>query len=264
MPTLLTVEAAFTGNDHFASAGEGDNPAFSQTEHRPWPLPEQPWVLRMVWKNLLFLHWKADLEDLRRRIPEPLEIDTFEGSPYIGIVPFDMEGIAPRGLPAVKAISDFPEINVRTYVTYQGKPGVWFFSLDVPKPLAAWIARTLFKLNYRNAQIDVTEDHLGSIDYRHQHQVEKFSANYWPVAPVSPLKNSFETWATERYCLYTRIGKSGIYRTEVQHPRWPLEFAQVNIRENTLLEGFAIGEMHHSALFARHIDVVAYPPKRIF
>ena len=107
----------------------------SLLEHRPWPIPQKPWVMAQTWSNLLFAHWPVDAALLRKQIPEPLQIDTFDGTGWIGVVPFELR-VRPRFLPVIPRIAAFPEINVRTYVTLDGKPGVWFFSLDATSSLA--------------------------------------------------------------------------------------------------------------------------------
>src|SRR6266508_3536850 len=125
----------------------------SDTAHRPWPLPQRPWIMRMQWHDLLFMHWPVNRDALRRYIPPRLEIDTFDGSAWIGVVPFRMSGVVPRLLPPVPYLSAFPELNVRTYVSAEGKPGVWFFSLDAGNPIAVEAARDVFHLPYYNAQM---------------------------------------------------------------------------------------------------------------
>ena len=93
--------------------------------------------MKMHWHDLLFMHYRVPIEQLRRLIPAPLKIDTFDGSAWIGIVPFRMTGVgSPVSFPPVPGLSNFPELNVRTYVTIDGKPGVWFFSLDATNPVA--------------------------------------------------------------------------------------------------------------------------------
>lgn len=238
------------------------HPAFAQTDHRPWPLPNRKWLLTQTWMNLLFLHWEIDVNDLRARIPDRLDIDLHEGKAYIAIVPFDMKGVTLRNCPKVSFLSDFPEINVRTYVTCEGKPGVWFFSLDVPSRFAVWTARTFFHLPYRHGIVAVDETGP-SIRYQHRVKQESFSARYRPIEKLVPTADSFETWATERYCLYCQSKRGALYRTEVQHPRWPLQTASFEVEENTLLEKFDIGPQHLSVLFSKRIDVVAYSPERI-
>ena len=82
------------------------------TAHRPWPLPQQPWIMRMDWHDLLFMHWPVSSDSLRRYIPPALVIDTFDGSAWIGIVPFRMRRVGPRLVPPLPYLSAFPERNV--------------------------------------------------------------------------------------------------------------------------------------------------------
>src|SRR4051812_15670582 len=108
---------------------------------RPYPAPDSPWVLAQGWYDLLFMHWPVDAAELRRALPPQLPLDTFHGQAYLAVVPFRMAGVRPRLLPAVPWLSAFPELNVRTYVTIDGKPGVYFFSLEAGNPVAVRIAR---------------------------------------------------------------------------------------------------------------------------
>src|ERR671913_672126 len=125
----------------------------SRTKHRPYPVPSGPWALSMRWQNLLFMHWPVREEVLRPLIPSALTLDTFDGSAWLGVVPFRMSGVRPRSLPRVPWLSNFPELNVRTYVTAEGRPGIWFFSLDAHNPVAVRLARATFHLPYFDAEM---------------------------------------------------------------------------------------------------------------
>src|SRR5688500_5867254 len=117
--------------------------------NRPWPTPLRPWAMRMDWHELLFMHWPVPVAALRRHVPGTLDIDTFEGRAWIGVVPFRMTNVRPRFVPPVPRLSAFPELNVRTYVVPAGtkdKPGVWVFSLDATNPLAVRAARWSYHL----------------------------------------------------------------------------------------------------------------------
>src|SRR5215213_8448293 len=124
-----------------------------RTEHRPYPLPDGSWVLRMRWRDLLFMHWRVPEEVLRPLIPQALRLDSCDGSAWLGVVPFRMESVRPRFLPAVPWLSGFPELNLRTYVTHENKPGLWFFSLDAYNPVAVRLARATFGLPYFDAKM---------------------------------------------------------------------------------------------------------------
>src|SRR4051812_18250469 len=104
--------------------------------HRPWPLPRMPWIMAQSWRDVLFAHWPVPVEEVRRVVPPPLPVDTYEGQAWLGIASFEVRGLRARGTPAVPGLSSFPELNVRTYTTVNGKPGVYFFSLDAANALA--------------------------------------------------------------------------------------------------------------------------------
>src|SRR5437016_12362320 len=135
-----------------------------EAAHCPWPLPAGPWVMAQSWRDLLFAHWQVDAAALRSLLPPQLQIDTFEGSAWLAVVPFRMTGVRLRGTPALPWLSAFPELNVRTYVKCEGKPGVWFFSLDAGNALAVTIARAWFHLPYFRARMSCSECN-GGIEY---------------------------------------------------------------------------------------------------
>src|SRR5258708_6035415 len=124
---------------------------------RSWPVPDRPWALRMIWCDLLFGHWILNASVLLKLIPGKLDLDLFDGLAYVGVVPFPMKGVTPRRVPALPGLHAFPELNLRTYVTSGGKPGVWFFSLDAGQKLAVRVARRLFHLPYFDARFEIRQ-----------------------------------------------------------------------------------------------------------
>ncbi len=233
------------------------HPAFAQTDHRPWPLPDQPWSWEQAWCDLLFIHFEVDPAAVAALLPPGLHPDLHGGKAWIGLVPFRMEGVTRRGWPAPAWLCDFAEINVRTYVTHRGKPGVWFLSLDVINPLVAAFARTFFHLPYWRARIGLDATPEG-LRYRVQRGAHRFEAVYAGGEPVPAAPGSFAEWATERYCLYTVDGGGRILRAEVQHPRWSLQKAQLVLQTNTM-SPVALGAQHPEVYFARRVDVVVWP-----
>lgn len=233
-----------------------------ETSHRPWPLPDRPWIMKQQWRDLLFLHWPVSADSLRELLPVDLELDLFEGQAWLGVVPFDMKGVTARGCPAPGALSDFPEINLRTYVVHNGKPGVWFLSLDVSSSLAVWAARTFFHLPYFKAEVSCTSLDQ-KVTYEHERGALCFSASYKPAGKFLTEPGSFEEWATARYCLYCQNKRGRLYRGEIHHAPWPLQKAEVDIRKNTFLREFPVGEMHPSKLFSKSLDVVVFPLTRL-
>src|SRR5262245_24168620 len=144
------------------------HPSLSRLDHRPWPLPGRPWTWRQTWRDLLFAHWPISVSALRRFVPRSLEIQEFDGTSWIGLVPFRMTGVMRRWLPDMPWISAFPELNVRVYVERDGKPGVWFLSLDATNALAVWAARRFFYLPYYRAQMSLQRSADGHVQYRSQ------------------------------------------------------------------------------------------------
>ncbi len=240
-----------------------------ETAHRPWLLPSRPWLMTMSWCDLLFAHWRVAQTVLRELMPAGLQLDTFEEQAYVGVVPFRMEQVGPRGLGwlpgSLPGPRSFNELNLRTYVVHEGKPGVWFFSLDAASPLAVWGARTGFHLPYFHADIAVT--HQGDwVDYRSERRDRRcgpgvFRARYRPIGErliVEP--QTLEHWLTERYCLYAVDRRGRIRRGEIHHLPWSLFEAEAEIEVNTVAEAFGLPLEKDSPLlhFARRLDVVAW------
>ena len=239
------------------------------TAHRPWPLPPGPWIMAQSWHDLLFAHWPMDAGALRRLIPPELEIDTFEGHAWLGIVPFRMSGVRLRWTPALPWLSAFPELNVRTYVTAQGKPGVWFFSLDAANAVAVAVARMSFHLPYFRARMTCLEVD-GRIEYRsrrtHRGALDAaFEARYRGTGEVfEPQRGSLEHFLTERYCLYSAASSGRIYRGEIHHPPWALQKAEAQFTKNTMAPGAGLAQPDRLPLlhFARRQTMVAWAPRR--
>src|SRR5215470_7033130 len=124
------------------------HPLLAHTDHRPIPLPKKPWMMIQRWHDLLFAHWEIPAEQLRPLVAPQLELDLFQGKAYVAVAPFHMSNVRPRFVPPLPGLSRFPELNLRTYVTYGGIPGVYFFSLDAANLPAVWNARIGYALPY--------------------------------------------------------------------------------------------------------------------
>lgn len=270
---------------------------FKHVEHRPYPLPDCAWTMHMSWQELLFAHWPFAPEIIRERItatfggvPAGLEIDTFEGSCYLGIVPFRMARTGLRFWPTLLGPHTFPELNVRTYVRYKDRPGVLFFSLDAASRLAVFTARRWFYLPYFNARMALASADrnssvgatLGSprmptletgegIHYRstraHGGAPEAaFEASYGPTGAVyNSQPGTLERWLTERYCLYSIGPRQSLWRGEIHHELWPLQSAQAEISLNTMAacHGVALPDVKPILHYVKNIDVVAWAPERV-
>src|SRR3954452_5328843 len=126
-----------------------------RSDHRTFPLPEGRWVMGQTWLDLLFAHWPVPTSELRRVVPDAVPIDTYEGSAWLGVTPFQVSGARPRGIPALPYLSRFAEVNVRTYATVDGRPGIYFLSLDASSLLAVLGARRTYRLPSSPARMDV-------------------------------------------------------------------------------------------------------------
>lgn len=257
LPPALVLAAAYM------------NPRWSgvvaDATHRPWPLPAEPWRMTMTWHDLLFLHWRCAPDILRPLLPTGLELDCFDGSAWIGIVPFRMSHVGPRGFDSLPFISHFAELNVRTYVRQGHRSGVWFFSLDAASRLAVAGARTLFHLPYYNARMSCRSEG-GGIVYASERVDRRgargqFRGRYRPLEPLPPSQRSeLEAWLTERYCLFAADASGRVYAGEVHHQRWPLERAEVEIESSSMIEAAGLPSPTGPPLvhFARKLDVVAW------
>lgn len=248
------------------------------------------------WGKLLFIHWPIDAEVLRPLIPASLSIDTFDGHAWIGVVPFTMWGIRASFLPPIPGTSAFHELNVRTYVHYQGVPGVWFFSLDAANSLAVWGARTFYHLPYFNATMSLGLNE-NAIDYSSVRSNagtpgtyaqffaadgEGFSVDFDSVQfqnlPRAKLEVSWKTgewlpqaepgsiefFLTERYCLYSH-NRGGLYRSRIRHDPWRLQAAAIDCCESTMIESLGIAQPKGESLlhYSESIAVDIWPLQRV-
>ncbi len=237
-------------------------------EHRPWATPIHPWYIWMSWQKLLFAHWPVEPKLVEPHLPDGLTLQTYDSAAWIGVVPFDMV-ITGRGLPTFGRQSHFLELNVRTYVTCEGKPGVWFFSLEAERWLAVRAARRLFGLPYFDADMELERDD-GTIHYRSERthrdvESAEFEGEYRPEGDsYHAEEGTLEHFLTERYCLYAHDGVS-LLRADIHHAPWPLQRAEVDLEINTMADWIDIPlegepELTH---YAPRIDVVGWLPERV-
>ncbi len=241
-----------------------------RTEHRPYPLPGGPWALAMRWHDLLFMHWPVPADTLRPLIPPSLHLDTFDGSAWLGVVPFRMSGVRPRFLPEVPWLSDFPELNLRTYVSAGGRPGIWFFSLDAHNRVAVRLARAAFKLPYYDAamscRVSGPEVRYSSVRTHRGAPPARFEGRYRPTGEVFESRpGSLENFLTERYCLYSADNRGRVRRGDIHHHLWPLQDAEADVRTlgMTVQIGVTLPDTEPLLHYARRLDVVAWAPRRI-
>ena len=245
-------------------------PLLANLVHRPWPLPPSPWVMAQTWCDLLFAHWPVPAAALQALLPPTLPLDTFDGQGWLGVVPFRMAGVRPRGTPALPWLSAFPELNVRTYVRLRDrgceKRGVYFFSLDAANPVAVRIARRAFQLPYFDARMRAFNDgrtvHYTSRRTHRGAPSAALVAGFTATGGVYQSQpGSLDHWLTERYALYTadRAGRPWI--GEIHHAPWPLQPAAAEFLANTMAGAAAIRLPDTPPLlhFAHRLQVVVWP-----
>ncbi|MEM7264125.1 MAG: DUF2071 domain-containing protein [Planctomycetota bacterium] len=225
------------------------------------------------WRELLFLHWRWDPDEIQATLPPGLTVDTHEGDAYLGLVPFLMRNIRPRFCPPVPGISNFLEINVRTYVYDQeGRPGVWFYSLDADQWLAVRVARTFFNLPYHDARMAARVEASGgetSVDYRTRRRGEAVEdrLRYAGLGDSRTAKpGSLEHFLAERYRLFASDRKECLWSGRVHHDPYPLRDVRVEEWSDQLLtlNGFdSSGREPDHALFSEGVHVRIFALERV-
>ncbi len=226
--------------------------------------------MRQIWHDLLFAHWPVAVDVLRALVPASLSIDTFGGHAWLGIVPFRMSGIRLRRSFAWPWISEFPELNVRTYVTLGDRPGVWFFSLDAGNRIAVALARRWYHLPYFQAHMTVRT--VGQTVHYSSHRNHRGAPEADLTVEYEPEGEAFrassgtlEHWLTERYCLYSVDTRGRLHRAEIDHPPWTLHRAVARFAVNTMTraQGIVLPDVPPLLHFARRQHVRVWAPRRL-
>jgi uncharacterized protein len=233
--------------------------------HRPFPMPAGPWVMFQSWRELLFAHWPLPRALLQPLVPPELKLDEFDGSCWLSQTPFRVAGLRPRFLPPAPGLSEFPEMNLRTYVRVGDKPGIFFFSLDAGSRLAVTAARVSYRLPYFPAEMSIARRD-GWVHYRSRRKgpvSAEFIGRYRPVAPVAEaVKGTLEYFLAERYALYTVLRNGTVLRGEIHHGPWPLQQAEAEIEVNSVPAAHSISISDPPALlqYSERQDTLVWPP----
>ena len=226
----------------------------NETHHRPWKIPGDNWKYYQEWNDVIFLHWQVDYDLLRSWVPEVLEIDLFEGVPWVSLVAFTMEKVRTRNLPSFKPISCFDEVNIRTYLRSGEKTGVYFLSIEGGKRISCQIARTLTKMPYRYSAMKRTSDQYNSSNAIMGDALEL----QFQTGESLPAKTDLDRWLTERYALFQDAGTK-IYEYEVHHIEWPVmnvELEKMNIHYPRFKK--LIGRPPDKVHYSKGVEVVAW------
>ncbi len=227
--------------------------------------------MTQTWHDLLFAHFQVEPAALRKLVPGVLGLDLYGDQAWLSITPFWIGSLRPPGIPPIPKLSRFYELNVRTYVTYRDKPGVYFFSLDASNLSAVWGARMFYRLPYWHARM--SSHGTGEIRYeaRRLHGpraaggMPQFHVVYQPVSPPrAARRGSAEEFLTERYCLYS-WNRNKLYRVDIHHLPWPLQQAAVQVELNTMAEplGLQLPPRPHLAHYSRLLKVLVWAPERL-
>lgn len=221
------------------------------------------------WNDLLFLHYPVAPNLLRALVPDVLTLDTYDHRAWVSVTPFWINHLRPPGIPSLPWVSNFAELNVRTYVTYQGKPGVYFFSLDASTLAAVWGARVFYRLPYWQAGMKVSGRGNAKIEYRskrhHGPKPAEFKGSYAPHSrSFSAVSGSLLYFLTERYCLYA-YNRKRLYRADIHHLPWELQSATFEVQQNTMTKtlGFDLPDGPELAAFSRELKVLIWAPQRL-
>jgi len=228
-------------------------------KHRPFPYPDAPWAFYQEWHDVVFLHWAVPVDILRKLIPNGLSLDTFDGKGYISLVAFTAENSRPRILPPVPHVSDFLEINIRTYVVRSGRPGIYFLNMEAAKTLSALAFRTITGFPYVPAQMMHQKGSFISVDSKN-HQY--FDLEYMRDKKKKYRKGDLDSWLVERYCVYLDLfGK--MLRYDVHHKEWALQPLEVKgLRLKYRLGDYTLNDPNPVlAHYSKGVEVVGWLPK---
>jgi uncharacterized protein YqjF (DUF2071 family) len=227
--------------------------------------------MKQVWKDLLFAHWPANEADVLPYIPEGLKLQKRDGTPWISISPFLMDPLRVRGLPPFPPVHRFLEMNIRTYVEHDGKPGIFFFNLDASSRLAVAAARTIAHLPYRYSRMAYRKE--GEvIRYESRRKLTEgqeavFQGGYKPASPDTfhAGPGTLLHWLTERYCLYAVSSGKQLYTGDIHHLPWPLQEAELQLDINTSTS--ALGLIHDPTpallTYTKRLEVFFWPLRKV-
>ena len=229
-----------------------------------------PWLIENRWHELCFLHWRLPPATIAPLLPRGIQVESFDGSAWIGVVPFHMTGVRPRGIPLPARLSAFSELNVRTYVRAGDRSGIWFLSLDATQPLAVRFGRAVLHLPYLQAGI-VRSRRGDTFDYRSERThlgagVAELKVTYRPTGPPEATRpGTLEHFLTARDCVFTADSRGRLARIDVAHAPWPLQPAEAEVRRCTLTQplGIDLPETPPLAHYSDRVDARLWWPTRV-
>ena len=246
-----------------------------RTSHSPRPLPSGRWQMTQRWNDLLFAHWPVPAASIAALLPEGLEPDVFQGSAWLGMVPFWLDRIKVRGLPVIPGMRSFPDLNVRTYVRDEvtHTPGMYFFSLDATNLLAVALAHTFFHLPYHWAEMHLDQRSEREFAFYSRRRLTDapviFKARYRGLGPTRKLaeggSGTLEHFLMERSSLFTRNRAGQAVRASLHHVPAPLEEAEAEFERNDLAAaiGIELPEIKPVLHYSRRLAVYVWPTELV-
>jgi uncharacterized protein YqjF (DUF2071 family) len=241
----------------------------------PHPMPPGRWLISQRWNNLLFAHWPVPASSLAPLIPEGLQVDTFQGSAWLGIMPFWMDRVKVRGLPPIPGARSFPDLSLRTYVSEErtGTQGVVCLSLDASNLLAVGAGRAFYRLPYHWAKMRLEQRTEREFSFysrrRFAGRPVVFKARYRGLGPSKKLAESrpgtLEYFLIERYCLFSTNLDGQPIRANLHHTSWPLEEAEAEIEQNDLADvlGLRLPDQEPVLHYSRELAVYVWPAELV-
>jgi uncharacterized protein len=246
-----------------------------RTSHKPRPLPAGRWAMTQRWNDLLFAHWPIPTAKLEALLPDWLEADTYQGSAWLGAVPFWLDRIKVRGVPAIPGLRNFPDLNLRTYACDRitGTRGIYFFSVDSNNLLAVAAARMVYHLPYFLAEMHLDQRSEREFAFYSRRRFAKdqviFKARYRGLGPSRRLveihSGSFEYFMSERPCVFSVNRAGQPIRANLHHVSWPLEEAEAEIERNDLAAavGLELPEIEPILHYSRRLAVYVWPAELV-
>jgi uncharacterized protein YqjF (DUF2071 family) len=224
------------------------------TEHRPWKIPTGKWKFYQEWNNAIFLHYQVDLMELKKFVPKELEIDLIDANPWVSVVAFTMEKVRPKNLPSFPPISDFDEINIRTYVKLNNKTGVYFLSIEGGTNLSCKVAKGISELPYRYSKIERSEKRYTS---RNAEFNDKLNIEF-VIGKEIKEKTELDKWLTERYALFQETDNS-INEFEIHHLEWTVnEIVLRNLELSYPRFDKLLKNEPHKVQYSKGVKVIAW------
>jgi hypothetical protein len=246
-----------------------------RTSHKPRPLPSGRWLMRQRWNDLLFAHWPVPVAAVAPLVPEGLKVDSFQGSAWLGVVPFWMDRIKVRGVPPIPGARSFPDLSLRTYVREEktGAPGVYCLSLDASNLLAVAAGRAFYHLPYHWAEMRLEQRTEREFSFYSRRRLAPrpvvFQARYRGLGPTPKLAEScpgtLEYFLMERSCLFSRNRAGQPIRANLHQIAWPLEEAAAEIERNDLASaiGIQLPDVEPVLYYSRRLAIYVWPAELV-